>query len=115
VPSRAESLPYVVLEAAAARVPLISTDVGGIPEIFGRYSDRLIPPDDVARLGDAMAAALAASPERRAQEAADLAAVVRDGFSIATMVDTVVAAYRDALAMQHRQAVSDTSRIALSR
>ncbi len=73
VPSRAESLPYVVLEAAAARVPLISTDVGGIPEIFGRHRGRLIPSDDVARLGGAMAAALAASPERRARDAADLA------------------------------------------
>lgn len=114
VPSRAESLPYVILEAAAARVPLISTNVGGIPEIFGRYSDRLIPPDDVLRLGDAMAAALAASTERRAQDSADLAAVVREGFSIATMVDTVVAAYRDALSMRHREATSDVSRIALS-
>ena len=35
VPSRAESLPYIVLEAAAAGVPLIATNVGGIPEIFG--------------------------------------------------------------------------------
>ena len=30
-------MPYVVLEAAAARVPLVATDVGGIPEIFGPY------------------------------------------------------------------------------
>ena len=37
VPSRAESMPYIVLEAAAARVPLIATNVGGIPEIFGPY------------------------------------------------------------------------------
>ena len=35
IPSRAESLPYVVLEAAAAGVPIIATDVGGVPEIFG--------------------------------------------------------------------------------
>ena len=39
IPSRAESLPYVVLEAAAAGVPMIATRVGGTPEIFG--------PDDV--------------------------------------------------------------------
>ncbi len=44
VPSRAESLPYIVLEAAGARIPLVATDVGGIPEIFGPYRDRLIPP-----------------------------------------------------------------------
>ena len=35
IPSRAESLPYIVLEAAAAGVPLVTTKVGGIPEIFG--------------------------------------------------------------------------------
>ncbi len=114
VPSRAESLPYVVLEAAAARVPLISTDVGGIPEIFGRYRDRLIPSDDVARLGQAMAATLTACPERRARDAADLAAVVHDGFSIATMVDTVVMAYRDAIVARERPSTSNAAEIILS-
>ena len=114
VPSRAESLPYVVLEAAAARVPMISTDVGGIPEIFGRYRDRLIPSDDVARLGQAMAATLTACPERRAREAADLAVVVRDGFSIATMVDTVMMAYRDAILARDRHSATKPTAIVLS-
>src|SRR5579883_428722 len=40
VPSRAESLPYIVLEAAAARVPMIATNVGGIGEIFGPHKGR---------------------------------------------------------------------------
>ncbi|RYB05025.1 glycosyltransferase [Lichenibacterium ramalinae] len=114
VPSRAESLPYVVLEAAAARLPLISTDVGGIPEIFGPYRSRLIPPDDVERLVAAMTAALAAAPARRAKEAAELAAFVHDGFSITAMVDTVVSAYRDALAARDRPTVGRHSEIALS-
>ncbi len=35
-PSRTESLPYIILETAAAAVPLITTNVGGIPEVFGR-------------------------------------------------------------------------------
>ena len=113
VPSRAESLPYVVLEAAAAGVPLICTDVGGIPEIFGPHRDRLIPADDVGRLVGAMEAALDASPERRAAEAADLTAQVRRGFSLATMADTVTAAYRDALAARARPAAR-ASEIVLS-
>jgi glycosyltransferase involved in cell wall biosynthesis len=35
VPSRAESMPYVVLEAIAAALPLVATRVGGVPEILG--------------------------------------------------------------------------------
>ncbi len=45
-PSRAESLPHIVLEALAAQKPIVTTHVGGIPEIFGPYADRLIASDD---------------------------------------------------------------------
>ena len=54
MPSHAESLPYVILEAAAAAQPLIATRVGGIPEIFGAQADELIPPADVPALADAI-------------------------------------------------------------
>ena len=46
IPSYAESLPYVILEAAAAAQPLVSTNVGGIPEIFGPHAGDLIPARD---------------------------------------------------------------------
>ncbi|MFD0938003.1 glycosyltransferase, partial [Methylobacterium trifolii] len=46
VPSFAESLPYVVLEAAAAAQPLVATNVGGIPEIFGAAAGDLVPARD---------------------------------------------------------------------
>src|SRR5439155_2683520 len=58
VPSRAESLPYIVLEAAAAGVPLLVTNVGGIPEIFGPDADGLLPPADPGALARAIGAAL---------------------------------------------------------
>ncbi|AZO38618.1 MAG: glycosyltransferase [Mesorhizobium sp.] len=47
VPSRAEAMPYIVLEALAAGMPMIATAVGGIPEIFGDGSPALIRPDPV--------------------------------------------------------------------
>lgn len=99
VPSRAESLPYVVLEAAAAAQPLIATDVGGINEIYGpRHRDRLIQPDDPAVLADAIHSMLATTPAERRAQAIDLAGHVRQNFCINTMVDGALAAYRSAMA-----------------
>jgi glycosyltransferase involved in cell wall biosynthesis len=43
LPSRKEGLPYVLLEALQARVPIIATAVGGVPEILGQ-NGYLIPP-----------------------------------------------------------------------
>src|SRR5690606_21907633 len=44
VPSRAEAMPYIVLEALAAGKTMISSAVGGIPEIFGAPSPALVEP-----------------------------------------------------------------------
>ena len=41
VPSRAEAMPYIVLEAVAAGMTMIATRVGGIPEILGVNSPAL--------------------------------------------------------------------------
>lgn len=57
VPSRAEAMPYIVLEALAAGMPMIATAVGGIPEIFGEGSPALIRPD-ASQLAAKMGAAL---------------------------------------------------------
>jgi glycosyltransferase involved in cell wall biosynthesis len=96
VPSRAESLPYVVLEAAAGGVPLIATRVGGIPEIYGPQAAALVPPGDAAALAAAIAQALdggAASVDFAKQLRQQVAA----SFSIDAMVDGVLDGYRIAL------------------
>lgn len=96
VPSRMESLPYVVLETAAAGKPLIATRVGGIPEIFGPQSAALIPPDDAIALAQAIRGALEA-PDRAEGTAKILRERVAASFSLQSMTDGVLAAYRDAL------------------
>lgn len=58
VPSRAEAMPYIVLEALAAGKPMIASAVGGIPEIFAKAPGALVAPDAQALAGH-MAAALA--------------------------------------------------------
>lgn len=100
VPSRAESLPYIVLEAVAAQVPIVATRVGGIPEIFGTDAG-LVPPDDVAALTEAMAARLAAATTGPHAATAALGRFVETRFAVDAMTDAVLAAYDDAIA--HRR------------
>ncbi len=110
-PSRAESLPYVILEAAAASVPMIATDVGGIPEIFGPFSDRLGPCGDAADLARRMARTLDREPSELEAEAADLKRFVAGRFTISSMTDGVLSGYRDALADRRDALIPARSRL----
>ncbi|MGL5446803.1 MAG: glycosyltransferase [Rhabdaerophilum sp.] len=98
VPSRFESLPYIVLEAVAGALPLISTDVGGIPEILARDYHYLIPPNDPIALSSVMADALSRPDAELRTDALKLSASVQERFRVDLMVDTIVAAYRNAMA-----------------
>jgi glycosyltransferase involved in cell wall biosynthesis len=113
VPSRAESLPYIVLEAAAAQVPMIASNVGGIGEIFGPHRDRLIPCDNPTILAAAMQAALERSPQELHQESAALAAFVGTLFTINDMADAVLAGYVDAIAGRSRRRDAPSASFAL--
>lgn len=96
VPSLAESLPYVVLEAAAAGLPVIATRVGGIPEIFGPTAASLVSPGDIGALRQAMQAALDAPDAAKAEAAARLAHI-RAEFSVERMAESIEALYREVL------------------
>ena len=64
VPSRGDSMPYVVIEAAAAGIPMVAANVGGIPEIFGPHTDALFAPNIVGAMADAIETALDESRRR---------------------------------------------------
>jgi glycosyltransferase involved in cell wall biosynthesis len=92
VPSRAESLPYIVLEGGAAGLPVVATDVGGIPEIVAGTSIRLTPAGDAAALADAMALTLT-DPSTAAAGASELKARLGERFTVAAMTDSVLDFY----------------------
>ncbi len=96
MPSRAESMPYVVLEAAASGMPLIATDVGGIPEVFAGETERLVRPGDAPALAAAMRAALV-DPGRLASEAMLRRESVKQNFSLRAAAAQVEGIYRGAL------------------
>ena len=97
VPSRMESLPYAVLEAAAAGHPLIATKVGGLPEIFGPLAHRLIAPNDPAGLAEAISAMRDRPGAQRVAETVRLREHVRTHFAIEKMAETALRGYAEAL------------------
>jgi len=97
VPSLKESLPYVVLEAAAAARPVIATNVGGIPEIFGPTAPNLVAPEDAAALGAAMQAFMD-DPARADDEMRMRLRHVQEHFSMDRMVTAIETLYRQVLA-----------------
>ena len=98
IPSHAESLPYVILEAAAAAQPLVSTNVGGIPEIFGSRASELVPPGDPRALAEAIVSKLGEPASERAAKARALSDFVRCRFSLDKMVAGVLDGYDAAFA-----------------
>ncbi|PKQ29177.1 MAG: hypothetical protein CVT60_06740 [Actinobacteria bacterium HGW-Actinobacteria-10] len=60
LPSRAEGLGLVTLEAMACGTPCVGTAIGGIPEVLDAPAcGRLVPPDDAAALSSAIADVIA--------------------------------------------------------
>jgi glycosyltransferase involved in cell wall biosynthesis len=92
MPSRAESFPYIVLEAGAAGVPMIATRVGGIPEIMGNTETPLIAPGDVEALTVAILDALD-GPEALRQRALTLQARIANSFTVEAMTEAILAFY----------------------
>jgi glycosyltransferase involved in cell wall biosynthesis len=98
VPSRGDSMPYVVIEAAAAGIPMVATNVGGIPEIFGSdHTDALFAPNIVGAMADAIETALE-DPDGAQLRARSLRERIFLHFSQKAMVEGVLAGYRDAFA-----------------
>ncbi len=111
VPSRAEAMPYIVLETLAARKPIIATAVGGIPEILGSASPALVLPD-AGEIAQRMVSQL----QSPANYAGLMPSIVelKSRFSVAVMAQEVEKAYLAALdrepssnTLQDRQAAQE--------
>jgi glycosyltransferase involved in cell wall biosynthesis len=63
LPSRSEGLPLVLPEAMACALPIVATEVGGVPSVVDEGETGLLVPVDEAALADALGQ-LAADPAR---------------------------------------------------
>lgn len=98
VPSRFESLPYIVLEAVAGRLPLITTNVGGIPEIVPATHRYMIEPNQPGALADVMKHAAERTMPDLLAEAGQLSCNLRPRFTVDVMVETILSGYARAFA-----------------
>lgn len=96
LPSLKEGLPYTILEAQHAKIPIIATDVGGIPSLVkNQETGLLVPPKDAIALKQATSFALN-NPEKMKQMAEN-AYLQRATHSQETMLSKTIALYQSLL------------------
>jgi glycosyltransferase involved in cell wall biosynthesis len=97
LPSLWEGLPYVLLEAMAAGVPIVTTDVDGVREMITDGREGIVVP---SRNAHALAAAvidLMGNGARRADLGVKGAQVIKERFSLDAMIEQTVAVYSRAM------------------
>lgn len=92
--SRKEGLPYVLLEAGLAKVPVLASEVGGIPEIVQTMKSGLLIDASTPRNVAAALSLMAVDTERSQRFAQRLHAHVREYFSTAEMIRKTEELYR---------------------
>lgn len=93
-PSIAEGLPLALLEAMASRLPIIASNVGGIPEVFGNSNcGILVPPRDSQSLANAMIEIGLLNESRRKDMGESSRKRVEDAFTTEIMCKNLMDVY----------------------
>lgn len=107
LPSRSEAFPNSIIEAMAAGLPVVATDVGGIPELVADgWTGRLVPPGDHAALGGAILDLLD-TPERAEEFGRAGRLKIERTYSFDRMVDQFETLYLSQLTARHAVVVPE--------
>ena len=91
LPSRSDNQPVAIIEAMLAGLPVVSTDVGGIPEMLAvPGAGETVPAESVAALADALRRQLMAPDEGAS---ASVEAFARHAYGVPLMADRIEAIY----------------------
>lgn len=101
LPSLSESMPNTLLEAICSGLPVIASQVGGVPELV-RGNGLLVPPGDVPALASALTTVL--SDARLRATWAEASRAIAPGFSADTRISRFEALYHTLL---QRRGLSD--------
>ncbi len=94
LPSHSEGSPYVLLEAMAAKLPVVATAVGGVPEMVEDERSALLVPARDPRTFAAALARLLTDKELAQRLAANSSSLVATRYSPETYVRSLVEIYR---------------------
>jgi glycosyltransferase involved in cell wall biosynthesis len=100
LPSHSEGSPYVLLEAMAAKVPIVATAVGGVPEMVADQESALLVP---ARDARAMASAIARvldEPELARRLSANAYNLATTSYAPETQIRSLIKLYLSLLRIQ---------------
>lgn len=97
-PSRADTLPLVILEAMGSSLPVVASHVGGIPFEVTEDTGILVPPGDAPGLAAALDR-ICASPELRARLGRNGRLRVVEHFNWTASAEAAVSLYREILAV----------------
>jgi glycosyltransferase involved in cell wall biosynthesis len=91
LPSRTEALAYVAIEALQSDLPIIASDVGGIPEVLGRDSGTTLITVRDPKTKETLRAQLSLTHKKVSDSAREN---LRNEFSLSNMIDKTIAVYR---------------------
>ncbi len=96
-----EGTPVSLIEAAAAGLPAVTTDVGGVREVVSQDTGILTPRDDATALAAALVE-LAADPKRRERYGRVARQHAIDSYDAARLLSDVDTLYSELLAERHK-------------
>lgn len=100
ISSRTEGTPIVLLEAMTARLPIVSTAVGGIPAVVGEGEAKLVEPENAASVALAIRD-VRSDPAAASIRAESARARVESDFSTGPWLDTYDMIYEIAIMARH--------------
>ena len=84
-----DGLPVVLIEASALGVPVVATDVSGIPELVTPENGRLAPPDRPELFADALCAALTEPHDERVASTRRARRKVEEEFDVERQIEVL--------------------------